>query len=89
VIEYEVAYFGVSGSGPGRFECLASSPGPIGLQNQIIPGDSEVQELHLDWHYLTVKGVKLRLVTCTHTELNRKEVEKLALQAIKFAEQNC
>ena len=90
MIEYWVAYFGVAGSGPGRFDCLASSPGPIGLlQNQMIFGNGEAQDFYLQLHHRSIKGVELHLVTCTQTELTSQEVEKLAQQAIKFAKSQC
>jgi hypothetical protein len=91
MVEYWVAYLSVGGQeAPPFFECLTAPAAPIGLVKDVFMlGNAETKDVYIRWHHWFVNNTKLHLVTCTEVELTTYEVRELALQAVKFAGEQC
>jgi hypothetical protein len=89
--EYWIAYLNVGeqDSYPA-FECLPGPATPVELLKEVvIMGNTETEDVYIRWSHWWVNDTRLHLVTCTEVELTTSEVKELALQATKFAQEQC
>ena len=91
MIEYWIAYLNVGEQEPyPAFECLPGPDAPVELLKEVvIMGNTETEDIYIRWSHWLLNNTRLHLVTCTEVELTTPEVKELALQAAKFAQEQC
>ena len=89
MVEYWVGYFDLEDHALRHaFECLSRPADPVG-EDYMLLGEAGMKNAYIRWHHWFVEQTQLHLVTCTHRELFPDEVKELALQAVKFAREQC
>lgn len=88
MVEYWVAYFDIADHELHRFECLNPPADPLGEDHMLV-GEEGMKDVFVRWHHWFVEQTQLHLVTCTHTDLSFPEVREVALQAVRFAQEQC
>jgi hypothetical protein len=91
MLEYWIAYLNVGEQEPyPAFECLPGPEAPVELLKEVvIVGNAETPDIYIHWSHWLMNGTRLHLVTCTEVELPACEIKALAMQAAKFAQEQC